>query len=1257
MLILNAYLYKNIKKREVEILNTMEPAKPLPSPPKSTKGRLSPSGKKRLSKVEKEDDDEFEFFHEFSRDKVKVLIHLITTELKTNGINTEYLFLPFRPEQTNEKLLRFLNQIFPLGNGSPVSEEKQLKYISRTDSWTLFQCLKYIWCRLPNGEIIGWKAYKDFKVREQAQDFPQRSFLEIMPKCLSSPNHASIVYDFFDLIVMMASNSKQNKMSARKISKMCAVWAFGKTAQNTKVGYDFDSNDEKRIEDNNSFREGLDQWIPASDAMFHLLLSFIRSFVSQDLESANLPRALKSVLFNSEYPPSGSTAYSSETILTVPLVSLHTNKFSRKPWQLIERCNELFDFSNHDAFEAREDYALLKSLFKKKNNVEGISRKMSKESKRLMKEMSTKHSTFQAGWAGRKCLPGTETQSQIIVKRVDIDDYFIWAWLSTLSYEQTSEKRKIFGRSLILEFEFDGFKKWVVLEECDANLEIKRQKRMDQIELVNKEKVLPVSPHADAEKQRNITPSYEKFQKNNMASDVLPPQSPAKYHTVIRPHQRERGKSNVSIHSLEQKISKWNPLNLRKKSNGSNSTLDPVVPNVQTIPSHDIPTSREQRAGPYQRQQPPQKIPPETSQQDKRVLSAYSLLKPEEYQLPEVDEGGYKIELPLLDQEEALDFPEDNFLPALPQPSVSSSRTHSPVVSDKSGIDDLNDMVDELTLQVMNVDKKLEESTVGATTTDETFESLTMYDKYKPHPQSDVQEERRASLEESATSSVIQPLRLGNQSTGSLTRPSPPIVSPSREQSPRRETSPISPSISRDRAYKQLPIISPQDSKTQQDAHWNNLKQQQPEQHYLANQAPPSSLPPQDHVREPSPSHQQTTRLSPSPRDYVREPSPSPQHPHKRAEPTAYSQNTFDSNSQKPPSSTESYPNHPAFQPGQERSKQSPPGPTSPLSQSHYPPQKQPTPRYKPVYNKELPLSPTQASPTPQGKYPPREQFPVHYAQSPVKKSAKLNAAGYDGQQAGYSNDSQAQQPGHVRKPSAVEYRQQDYGVPQTGTSNRQSVIGGALPLGIFHGPNPARQTEHPNPNYANQPLSPRHHSPNPVQTQRPRRTNSPQQPLNYPPQGYQQMPSPKGYASPPQGYAPPPQGYAPPPQGYAPPPQGYAPPPQSYAPPLPPPQGYAASPQGRISPQQGYPPQPHNYYTSPPPPPLSPQQGFMPSGVPNASGGRFKKQTLNIPSQQQQIYSAPGAPVVSKLHSGNATKQKDRKKLYQDIRSGNFGI
>ncbi|CAL9736855.1 morphogenesis-related protein Msb1p [Monosporozyma servazzii] len=653
-----------------------------PDPPRSTsrspERQQSPNKNKNTNKNKKiveDDEDDFEFFHEFNREKVKDVIHHITTFLKQNAMDIEYLMIPFRPEQNNEKLLKFLNAIFPLGNGQPVNEKSQLKIINKTDVWTLFQSLKYIWCRLPNAEIVGWKAYLKFKYKEINKKYPQKAFLEIMPQCLESPNHASIVYDFFDLIVTLSSNSRVNKMSARKISKMCAIWAFKRANIKNEDGedimndtsnspsFDFDANNPKHGTINNSFQDGLNEWIPGSDAMFHLLLAFLKSFVPKDLESSKLPKSLKSILFNNEYPPKGSTAYSSQTILTIPLVTLYTDQFSRKPWQLLERCNELLDFSDYDAFEAREDYALLKSLFKKKNNVEGISRKMSQESRRLMKIMSTKHSTFQAGWAPRQSLANKFHQKENIqIKRVDIDDYFIWSWLSTLSYEETSEKKKIFGRSLILEFEFDGFKKWVIFQECDITLhyESLSQLKDKQLELQGKKEDIEIDNSNEEPKRiplpkvRDANPVYEKFQKEVPNISVMktdhstlnnPSTTPqGQYHTVIDKSSLQKSNKN-NLHTLEEKISKWNPLhNLRKKSNsnasqrsGSESSSE-MRTEFASSSVYDPIQSRSATSNVYM--EAPSKTEP-------RVISQYSILDPQKYKLPAInnEEEGFSIDL------------------------------------------------------------------------------------------------------------------------------------------------------------------------------------------------------------------------------------------------------------------------------------------------------------------------------------------------------------------------------------------------------------------------------------------------------------------------------------------------------------------------------------------------------------------------------------------------------------------------------------
>lgn len=140
---------------------------PIPRKSSRRKGQTSSNlPKEQLSDMELDTED-FEFFHEFEREKVKGVIHLITVELKGRAADVEFLMIPFRPQQTNEELLKFLNAIFPLGNGQPVAETKQKKLVANTNVHTLFQGLKYIWCRLQDGEVVGWKSYLQFKFREK----------------------------------------------------------------------------------------------------------------------------------------------------------------------------------------------------------------------------------------------------------------------------------------------------------------------------------------------------------------------------------------------------------------------------------------------------------------------------------------------------------------------------------------------------------------------------------------------------------------------------------------------------------------------------------------------------------------------------------------------------------------------------------------------------------------------------------------------------------------------------------------------------------------------------------------------------------------------------------------------------------------------------------------------------------------------------------------------------------------------------------
>ncbi|GME85413.1 unnamed protein product [Ambrosiozyma monospora] len=280
---------------------------------------------------------------------------------------TPFLLLPMRPEQLDINLKDFLNAIFL--DGLPIDAESMKKIVRDTDEYTLMSALKFIWCRLPGNCIIGWKVYTKFVKMEEESNYPRRSFLEFMPLCLASGAHASIVYDFFDLIVAIAMNSKEN-MTAKKISKVCGLWAFH-PVRNKQTGTP-------------SFERGLFEWIPAGDAMFHLLLAFLNSMPPKG-QIDKLPKVLQLILKrNPDYPPPPTEATpntSAKFLQEIPMVTIRANRPSKNPAELITRVSKTLKFDDPALFYTREDYLLLKRLF---NDPDLVFSKLSEEGARIL---------------------------------------------------------------------------------------------------------------------------------------------------------------------------------------------------------------------------------------------------------------------------------------------------------------------------------------------------------------------------------------------------------------------------------------------------------------------------------------------------------------------------------------------------------------------------------------------------------------------------------------------------------------------------------------------------------------------------------------------------------------------------------------------------------------------------------------------------------------------------------------------------------
>ncbi|RCK60859.1 Morphogenesis-related protein MSB1 [Candida viswanathii] len=407
---------------------------------------------------------------QFTRKNLKSILHIITQELKKRGTKTPHIFLPFRSKINDEKLELFLSSIAPQGELRNHDEPYLTQVCAKTDEFTLICCLKYFWSRLPNNEVIGWDIYLEFKRREKEKGYPKNAFLTIMPKCLSSPAHASIVYDFLDLILSITSNSQFNYLSGRKISKMASFWAF--SCKQHFLNTPFYDATEENFETN--FIEGVDSWKKSTNALFHLVLAFLRSMLPEtNSETLKIPKTLQSLLVTTQYPPSSQHDADRGLLrnsITIPCVCVSTTQPSKNPYELISKVRHSLKFDKKDDFLSIENYTILKNLFTKKGTYE-IVNSLTDESKRILSRISAEPiiSKFNLvpGWNPSKIQvdPDIPLFSEISIKDVAIQDYFIWTWLSTLSSDQPSVTKQIFGRSIVVEAEVLGFQKWIVITE------------------------------------------------------------------------------------------------------------------------------------------------------------------------------------------------------------------------------------------------------------------------------------------------------------------------------------------------------------------------------------------------------------------------------------------------------------------------------------------------------------------------------------------------------------------------------------------------------------------------------------------------------------------------------------------------------------------------------------------------------------------------------------------------------------------------
>ncbi|CCH58767.1 hypothetical protein TBLA_0A09840 [Henningerozyma blattae CBS 6284] len=543
----------------------------------------------------------------FTWEVARTPIHWLTIELKRRAKTTKNLLLPFRSPQDNTNLVYLLTILFPNESipDSQLTEKEIIGHINKNNVWTLIQCLKYIWCRLPNGGILHYKQYLKFKKDELSNELPNDSFFNILPKYLDGKDQASIVYDFFDLIKIITSNGFITNINSIDTCKIYGIWCFG--GLNDCIFYSGEDTAEhtsKSVNSSNSPLEiGIEGYFKIANALFHLYLSFLRHFTKNGIKkTSSINNELKKLLIDYDYPPIDFKINSN--LITIPLVQLHTPVPSDDLWQLLNRCkmNLNLNFDNPDLFKSRENFALLKILFKNLKDIKDLNNSFTEDTENNVKSLTTRHSTLNTNWPHSKYVSEKNTiqfDDYLQIKNVEIDKTFYWSWLSTLSNEQSNKKKSLFGRCVLLEFNIsNNLNKFIFFEDTQINnkeepeikpLKVKKEYTKHS-SLISPSNIAssnldpkPISSKRHSSTSTKSTPTpITSNSKSNTSNDTSTPS--------VRSHRRKNSRrhhshitpktSNSSTHtadSLSNGLTNKNSSNDTESSNESNAVTPPAM--------------------------------------------------------------------------------------------------------------------------------------------------------------------------------------------------------------------------------------------------------------------------------------------------------------------------------------------------------------------------------------------------------------------------------------------------------------------------------------------------------------------------------------------------------------------------------------------------------------------------------------------------------------------------------------------------------
>lgn len=288
-------------------------------------------------------------------EEVQELLRGCTLELKSRGLDTPFLLLPFRPTSDPSAARTFIRHFFERSHslyGEGLAQELRL-----TEPMVLCSVLKWCWGRLPGG-VVSWEAYELFKVGESDSNMARDSFATFIPLSVDSDARTKIIFDFFDLLSATAAHAKMNGLGGRKLSRLAGWWAF----EHSDAG--------------NGFEGGYKNWAASANAASHLFFAYLRSLSPDSLKGmngiSNLPMSLQKLVQETEYPPETPSLLQSSTTKVVMVV----DSVSPTPFALLRRANH---------FEYRDDDRALQEFAEYEDPVQALT----DECRRVLKSISS----------------------------------------------------------------------------------------------------------------------------------------------------------------------------------------------------------------------------------------------------------------------------------------------------------------------------------------------------------------------------------------------------------------------------------------------------------------------------------------------------------------------------------------------------------------------------------------------------------------------------------------------------------------------------------------------------------------------------------------------------------------------------------------------------------------------------------------------------------------------------------------------------